>query len=79
MNYIEPLRGDKEGRIVAHAEYGRHIALTCINHPEKRWSTKNIGGIGSRTIFYNLQCEDGMGEECDCPIHCLRPLAPDAK
>lgn len=73
--YIEPLHGDPEGRIVAHAEYGQHIGLTCINHPTKTWSTKNIGSIGCRTIFYNLM-GDSDGPECNCPMHTLRPIAP---
>lgn len=55
-----------DGRITKKAQYGRHIALTCKNHPDKRWSTKNIGYIGARTIFYNLSVEPDMGEECSC-------------
>lgn len=53
-------------------EYGQHIALTCINHTEKRWSTKNIIPIGCRTIYYNLHRVEDMGEECDCPMSCLK-------
>lgn len=56
-----------DGRITKKAPYGRHIALTCKNHPDKRWSTKNIGHIGARTIFY-----DSQGEECSCPASDLR-------
>ena len=63
-------------RIVEWAEYGAHIPLTCKNHPEKRWSTKNIGCIGMRTIFYNLH-NSPMGPECDCPGGSLRPLTED--
>jgi hypothetical protein len=74
MNHVEPLRNDPEGRIVANAPYGQHIALTCINHTSKRWSTKNIGSIGCRTIFYDLM-GDSVGSECDCHMHYLRPLA----
>jgi len=54
------------------AEYGQQIALKCANHPDKRWSTKNIAPIGCRTIFYNLYSVQGMGPECDCPASCLR-------
>ena len=67
----------KDDRIVDYEEYGVHIPLTCVNHPNKRWSTKNIGGIGCRTIFYNLHSIDNMGMECDCPISCLRALTED--
>jgi hypothetical protein len=35
-----------DGKIVDSAEYGEHIALTCVNHPRLRWSTKNIAPIG---------------------------------
>ena len=55
------------GEICNKHEYGRHIALTCKNHPDKRWSTKNIAPIGARNIFYNLTCAKNMGPECDCP------------
>ena len=56
--------------------YGQHIALTCANHPDKRWSTKNIMPIGSRSIFYNLADVPGMGAECDCPLSDLIALDP---
>lgn len=61
-------------RITKQFSHGQHIDLYCVNHPEKRWSTKNIDGIGCRTIFYNLSCEPGMGAECDCPAKDLRPV-----
>ena len=61
-------------RITKQFPYGQHIDLYCVNHHEKRWSTKNIDGIGCRTIFYNLSCEEGMGAECDCPASVLRPV-----
>ena len=61
-------------RITEQFPHGQHIDLFCINHPEKRWSTKNIDGIGCRTIFYNLSCDMGMGSECDCPASALRPV-----
>jgi hypothetical protein len=66
-----------DDRIVAYAEYGEHIPLTCRNHPDKRWSTKNIFCIGARTIFYNLHSVVGMGGECNCSVSCLRPLTED--
>lgn len=38
----------------------RHVILTCKNHPELRWSTKEIAVSngrynGQRTIFFNGQ------------------------
>jgi hypothetical protein len=42
--------------------YGQHIGLTCKNHPDLRWSTKNIDYIGARSIFYNTH----FHAECDC-------------
>ena len=45
-----------------------HIYLSCKNHPEKRWNTKNIDFIGARSIFYNLWYDPNMGPECPCSI-----------
>lgn len=56
-------------KIVQYAPYGQHIGLYCVNHPDMRWHTKNIGCIGMRTIFFS-----DFGRECDCPASCLRPL-----
>lgn len=66
-----------DNRITTHAEYGQHIVLTCVNHPDKRWSTKNIAPLGCRKIFYNLHNIPDMGPECYCPLHALRPLNAD--
>ena len=55
-----------DDRITKLADRGRHIPLRCKNHPEKRWSTKNIDFIGARSIFYNLNHDPGMGPECPC-------------
>jgi len=61
-----------EGRIVPWADYGEHIALTCKDHPEARFDTKNIEFIGARAIFgYNRDCE-----YYDCPTKNLVPLPP---
>jgi len=60
-----------DGRLIDIAPYGQHIALTCRNHPNLRWSTKNISPIGARTLFYNLRNVQGMGPECDCSIRDL--------
>lgn len=43
--------------------YGQHIKLTCKNHPELAWSTKNIDFIGARSIFYVTTDQP----ECSCP------------
>lgn len=54
--------------IVSSVPRGEQIELSCRNHIEKRWSTKNIDYIGARSIFYNLQNDPNMGPECDCPL-----------
>ena len=53
-----------------------HIPLRCKNHPEKRWSTKNISHIGARSIFYNLFHDPDMGDECTCSMRDLEVVAP---
>ena len=58
-------------------KYGEHIPLTCKNHRDKRWSTKNIDFIGARTIFYNLYSDPNLGPECDCPHSCLEVVLPE--
>ena len=63
-----------DDRIVNYADYGRHIPLRCKNHPDKKWSTKNILYIGARTIFYNLHRDEEMGAECACSINDLIPF-----
>lgn len=63
-----------DGRITDSAEYGCHVSLLCVNHPEKRWFTKNIGHIGARSIFASEEqygVRDGRLVnlyECDCPM-----------
>ena len=59
------------GQICDNAPYGQHIVLKCVNHPEKKWSTKNIGGIGDRSIFY----KNGWGEHKDMGVDCNCPLS----
>lgn len=66
-----------DDRITTTAEYGAHVALTCRNHPGKRWSTKNIAPLGCRSIFYNLMDEPGMGPECSCSGRDLIPVDSD--
>ena len=41
-----------EGRITTKAPWGEHVELTCRNHQTLRWTTKNIGCIGARNIFF---------------------------
>ena len=67
----EMVMATDDGRIVAWAVYGQHIALTCKNHPDLRWSTKNIEYIGARHIFFL-----GKGMECDCPARDLHVVEP---
>lgn len=62
-------RIQRECTIDPNYEYGSHIALTCLDHPELRWSTKNIDYIGARSIFFN------GGDECDCHVRRLVTLA----
>lgn len=63
MNYHDDDRICKQG-----CDRG-HITLRCRNHPEKTWSTKNLGySIGARHIFYNLSNDPNMGPECACPL-----------
>ena len=66
-----------DDRIVKYERRSTHIMLTCKNHPEKRWSTKNIQYIGARSIFYDLRGTGEGGPECDCPLSALRPLTED--
>ena len=47
--------------------FGQHISLMCKNHPDLRWSTKNIGYIGARSIFYFSHSVP----ECSCSSNLL--------
>ena len=67
----EMVMATDDDRIVAWADYGQHIALTCKNHPDLRWSTKNIDYIGARHIFFLSK-----GMECDCPVRDLHVVEP---
>lgn len=62
-----------DGRITDAAPRGQQIGLFCVNHPDLRWSTKNIAPIGCRSIFFDLFGER-RGPECDCPGSDLRPV-----
>jgi len=56
----------------------RHVKLTCINHPELRWSCKSIAVNhlgqynGARNIFYLTE----EVRECECHASNLR-FAPE--
>jgi hypothetical protein len=61
--------------ICKYSEYGMHIDLMCSNHPNLRWSTKNIDFIGARSLFFKLKdrfCLESEGEECPCSIKLLQ-------
>lgn len=68
-------------RIVKWAPYGQHIKLACRNHPELRWSTKNIDNIGARSIFFlGVEGETEpfpSSPECSCSVLDLHPVVPD--
>jgi len=66
-----------DDRITQKAPRSKHITLRCKNHPDKRWSTKNIDYIGARSIFYNLYNVEGMGAECDCDATLLEVAEED--
>ena len=57
-----------DDRITKKAPRGRHIALTCRNHPHLFWHTKNIERIGARTIFFDSEIGD---YECNCSFRDL--------
>ena len=65
-----------DDRITKKAPYGQHIGLCCRNHPNLRWSTKNIAPIGARSIFFDLYdvCKE---PECSCSINMLEPVKVD--
>ena len=59
-------RVQKNETIDPSQPWGQHIALTCVNHPDLRWTPKNISHIGARHIFFA-----GDGGECACPARDL--------
>jgi hypothetical protein len=63
------LRTQRTDTIDPSAPYGQHIPLTCRNHPDLFWNTKNINGIGARSIFFNGFVQ-GI-QECDCSMNLL--------
>jgi len=71
-----------DDRIVPTRPYGEHIVLTCRNHPDLRWTTKNIAPLGCRSLFYwgnkeQHETHDFVREpECPCSIRDL-VLSPE--
>ena len=61
---------DGTGRLSPLAEYGQHIQLSCKNHLQLRWSTKNIAPLGCRTIFFDVMGKS-KEPECDCEFETL--------
>lgn len=57
-------------KICAQCEYGEHIELRCRKHLDLVWHTKNIGYIGGRSIFFDLDgtCQKANKTKCDCPL-----------
>jgi hypothetical protein len=41
-----------DDRIVKSIDRTTAVNLYCEHHPNLRWNTKNIGGIGARSIFF---------------------------
>lgn len=67
--HIMPHHTKLDSRITTKAPYGQHISLTCANHPELSWSTKNIGNAnedGTGVYFARHIYFDGC-TECTCP------------
>ncbi len=44
---------DYDDRINKQIDRTMSVHLYCEDHPDLRWSTKNIGGIGARSIFFH--------------------------
>jgi hypothetical protein len=56
--------------------YGQHIMLTCRNHRELRWNTKNIDFIGARSIFFASGRTGAI--ECDCSARDLEVVKDES-
>lgn len=67
------------GKLRDDVDYGKHILLTCKNHPDLRWTTKNIAPIGSRNIFFEGSVTGKSENECTCSCGDLVVLQPKAK
>jgi hypothetical protein len=47
-----------DDRIDQTVERTDKVMLTCVNHPDLRWMTKNISHIGARSIFFRGSVTD---------------------
>lgn len=70
-----------ERRICTHCPDGEHITIVCKNHPESKYTSKNIGQTNSvgeiyfqRSIF--LECGR---HSCDCDSNSLVHIHEDNK
>lgn len=60
----------------------RHVTLTCVNHPQLRWTCKSIawtptmGYNGQRNIFFQGLQDGSYVPECTCSAELLK-LAPE--
>ncbi len=65
---------DNDDRIDKTTPRGQMLTLTCKNHTDLRWWTKNIDCIGARSIFFQGRVENGKQVanshfshlECEC-------------
>lgn len=65
----------------------RHVSLTCVNHPDLRWSCKEIawtdkyGYNNQRNIFFFGHKDETVKrydvEECKCPASDLERAPED--
>ncbi len=66
-----------DDRIDKTIERDDNVVLTCVNHPELRWVTKNLGSfVGARGIHFRgtgsyASLFEGV-EECPCSRDDLR-------
>lgn len=63
-------------RITTKAAWGEHIDLTCRNHQNLRWSTKNIDFLGARNIFF--QGENDRGDRTKMSTEGILPSRQSA-
>ena len=42
------------------------VRLTCVNHPQLTWITKNIAPLGCRSVFFDMN-RVTFEPECSCP------------
>lgn len=54
-------------------DYSYHRVLTCVSHPDLRWTTKNYW---DRSVFY---ATPELGRECTCPPEDLRVIPAESR